>query len=178
LDIVHQLRHQISSRKQGESIQADHSLSALVTPYDACPTDSLHEIDSSMGSSADMTNTDKHLSSSPSTDNNHSQSRQHPAAMQKWLEERPHEEPWTTCSRKVERHSTPEGGKVQKELEQDFAQDLPHGIDGNKNRSADMADTAKPLLYTPLAQDKPSQTPQPPPAAVKRWLKEAPHEEP
>jgi hypothetical protein len=130
-----------------------------------------------MSSSTSMTNTDKHQSSPPPTYHGHSQPRRHPAAMRKWLEEIPQDEPWTSCSHMCERHSSSDAQIIRKEL-QDFAKRVPRGTDYNRNRSADMAGTAKPLLSTRLAHNKRPQSQQPRSAAMQKWLEETPHEEP
>jgi hypothetical protein len=63
-------------------------------------------------------------------------------------------------------------------LEEDFAHGLPHGIDGNTNRLADVANTVKPLSTTDLVHNERPQSRQPKFVAIEKWLEEESHEEP
>jgi hypothetical protein len=139
----------------------------------------LTDVDSNMSSSTDMTNIDDHLSATPPTYQEQPQPRQlQPAAIQRWLEESPHEEPWTTYSLIVEELSISEAQNIPEEMERDIAQGIPHRIDNNSNRSADTTDTAKPLSSThPTSHEQP-QPRQLQPAAIQEWLKENPNEGP
>jgi hypothetical protein len=154
-DIQRRVYPCITSWKRTDIVQANLSLSALVTPYLAYHTDNLYGVDSSMSSSTDTTNIDKHLSSAPLTYHGRSQSRQmQPAAMQKWLEETPKEEPW---SRSIEGSYLHEAQRPMKQQEQTVAHGLLHDIESNRG---------------------PSEPCELHPAAIQKLYEETPHEEP
>jgi hypothetical protein len=87
-------------------------------------TTNLHGIDSITNHSADMTETAEHLSSPHSTSREQPQQRQlQPTAIQLWLKEKPHEEPWGALSRIDRQCSSTEAQELLAELEQDMARD-------------------------------------------------------
>jgi hypothetical protein len=75
--------------------------------------------------SADMTNNTKPTTTAPIARDESSRPIQlQPAAIQKWLKEKPHDEPWTPSTRAVEKHPASDAQALLKALEQDMAKDM------------------------------------------------------
>jgi hypothetical protein len=78
-----------------------------------------------MSPSKDMADVDKRISSTHPTRNGHCQPLQHqPTAIQQWLEGNPHDEPWSTSSRRIQNCSFTEAQRLLDELEQEMARDM------------------------------------------------------
>jgi hypothetical protein len=138
----------------------------------------LSQIEINMEPSADIANTEKPLASTP-TYHGLSQSRQvQSTPMQQRLGETPRQEAWSACTCTAEQRSIAEAQGVLEELERDMAEGILQDINSKTSPPASMTTTTKPLVFTQLPHDKHPQPCQWQPAAIEKWLKETPHEEP
>jgi hypothetical protein len=78
-----------------------------------------------MSTPADLSKDDKPISIALLSHDKPSQSLQpKPATIQKWLNEEPYEEPWSTFSSRVENCSISDAHELLKELDRGMAQDM------------------------------------------------------
>jgi hypothetical protein len=95
-----------------------------------------------MDSLADMTNTDKPLSSTHHAHDGASRPHQlQPRAKLRRLEEAPRGEPWSTSSRKRAKYSVSQVQNPLEVLERDITHSVRHDIDSSMSPSTDKLNT-------------------------------------